>query len=311
MRLSLEPSPEEEKAAYAWIEADPRHAVAFARAEAAWDNADRLKGSGKDEIKAADASVKAARAARASSRQMLAMATAALLIFLVAAGVTIRTFNDITKYSTRIGEVKDVTLADGSRIHLNSGTSVEVRYTDHGRMVHILKGEACFDVAHDRSRPFDVEAESASIRALGTTFNVRMHPSMVELTVTEGTVQVRSGSAAQNHVSAGSAALIRPRAIVLTHPGKQIIDQRLAWRQRMVELDGETIEQAVAEFNRYRTQPLLIGDTRVSSLRIDGRFRTTEGREFLAALQVSLPIRAIKAPDGSIMLVYRDDPARR
>ena len=53
----------------------------------------------------------------------------------------------------------------------------------------------------------------------------------------------------------------------------------------MVELDGETVEQAADEFNRYRKAPILIGDTRVSALRIGGRFRTTDSQEFLSALR--------------------------
>ena len=77
---------------------------------------------------------------------------------------------------------------------------------------------------------------------------------------------------------------------------------------QMVELDGETIEQAASEFNRYRRAPILIGDARVSSLRVGGRFRVSDSKEFLSALQLSLPIRAVNGEDGSVMLLYRDEP---
>ena len=145
------------------------------------------------------------------------------------------------------------------------------------------------------------------IRAVGTAFNVRMRPSIIELTVTHGTVTVHSGDNVQRKVAEGSGAVIQPRSVALTHLGPKLINQRTAWREQMVELDGETIEQAASEFNRYRTAPILIGDTRVSSLRIGGRFRTTDSREFLAALQLSLPIRAVNGEDGSVMLLYRDE----
>ncbi len=148
----------------------------------------------------------------------------------------------------------------------------------------------------------------AVIRAVGTAFNVRLRPSMVELTVTQGTVTVHSGSKAAQQVNAGSGAVIQPRSISLTHLGSKLIGQRTAWREQMVELDGETIEQAASEFNRYRTAPILIGDTRVSSLRIGGRFRITDSREFLSALQLSLPIRVVDGQDGSVMLLYQDEP---
>lgn len=308
MRLNLDPDEAEREAICRWIDSNPAHAIAFARAEAAWECAERLKASAQDHPDLTDPQPVVIQPTGISNR-MLAAAMIAMFVFLAAVGVTIRTLNDVDKYSTEIGEVKDVVLDDGSRMHLNSGTTAEVRYTDTGRKVHIVRGEASFDVAHDKARPFDVEAQSAMIRAVGTAFNVRMRQTLVELTVTQGTVQVRSGPATPHRVGAGSGAVIRPRTILLTHLGKNVIDQRMAWREKMVELDGETIDQAVAEFNRYRTQPMLIGDARVSAMRIGGRFRTTDSKEFLAALQVSLPIRAVTGQDGSIMLLYRDDTA--
>lgn len=310
VRLSLDPSTEERDSIYRWIEACPSHAVAFARAEAAWDNAERLKAGPREDLSAAAfAHLPTPYVASAgSSHRVFAAAVFAVLLFITAAVVTVRTLNDVDKYNTAVGEVKDIALADGSKMHLNSGTLVEVRYTENGRRVRILTGEASFDIAHDKRRPFEVEAQSAVIRAMGTAFNVRLRQSLVELTVTRGTVQVRSGPATPHKVGAESGAVVRPRTIVLTHLGKAVVDQRMAWRERMVELDGETVDQAVAEFNRYRTQPVLIGDARVSSLRIDGRFRTTGCKEFLQALQTRLPVRAVTGQDGSIMLFYRDGP---
>ena len=103
--------------------------------------------------------------------------------------------------------------------------------------------------------------------------------------------------------------MIQPRSISLTRLGSKIVEQRTAWRDQMVELDGETVEQAADEFNRYRKAPILIGDTRVSALRIGGRFRTTDSQEFLSALQLTLPIRVVDGEDGSVMLLYRDNGA--
>ncbi|PZU59782.1 MAG: hypothetical protein DI547_04685 [Sphingobium sp.] len=317
VRLSLDPSDDERDSIYRWIDESPAHAVAFARAEATWCCAERLKAGTIEDTPPlpADPFIPPPQIADApengiSSSRLAAAAIVAFLLFMAAALVTVRTLSDVDKYTTDVGEVRDVELADGSRMHMNSGTTAEVRYTEHGRRVRILAGEASFDVAHDKARPFDVEAQSAVIRAVGTAFNVRMRQSIVELTVTQGTVQVRSGPATPHRVGAGSGAVIRPRTIALTRLGKAVIDQRMAWREQMVELDGETIEQAVAEFNRYRTQPMLIGDARVSGLRIGGRFRTTDSKEFLAALQMSLPVRAVTGEDESIMLLYRDDPGQ-
>ncbi|BBF70392.1 FecR family protein [Sphingomonas bisphenolicum] len=309
-RLNNAPTSEDEAEICAWIESDPRHAVAFARAEAAWEAAERLKSAAADITLPPLAAIVSEEQQRRLSRNIMIAAAVAVLFFLVAAIVTVRTFSGMDRYQTGIGEYRDIALDDGSTLHLNSDSEAEVRFTSNGRKVRIIKGEASFDVAHDRKRPFDVEARSAVIRAVGTAFNVRMRPSIVELTVTQGTVTVHSGGGTAQKVPAGSGAVIQPRTIALTHLGPKLIDQRTAWREQMVELDGETIEQATGEFNRYRAAPILIGDTRVSSLRIGGRFRTSDSREFLSALQLSLPIRAVHGEDGSVMLLYRDeDPA--
>jgi len=306
-RLYNDPSPEDEAHICAWVENDPRHAVAFARAEAAWEAAERLKSAAADVTLPPMAQIVSEEQQRRLSRNIMIAAAIAVLFFIVAAIVTVRTFSGVDRYQTGVGEMRDVALEDGSILHLNSDSEAEARFTANGRKVRIIKGEASFNIAHDDKRPFDVEVRSAAIRAVGTAFNVRMRPSVVELTVTHGAVTVHCSGGSAQKVAAGSGAVIQPRNIALTHLGPKLIDQRTAWREHMVELDGETVEQAASEFNRYRAAPILIGDTRVSALRIGGRFRTSDSGAFLAALQTSLPIRAVHGEDGSVMLLYRDD----
>lgn len=308
VRLNDAPTSENEAQLCAWIEADPRHAVAFARAEAAWEAAERLKSAAADITLPPLEQIVSEEQQRRLSRNIMIVAALAVVLFIIAAVVTIRTFSGVDRYETGVGEVRDIALQDGSILHLNSGSEAEVRFTDVGRKVRLLKGEASFDIAHDKKRPFDVEARSAVIRAVGTAFNLRLRPSVVELTVTKGAVTVHSGSASTEKVAMGGGAVIQANKVSLTDLGPKLVNQRTAWRDQMVELDGETIEQAANEFNRYRITPILIGDARVSSLRVGGRFRTKDSRDFLSALQVSLPVRVVQGEDGSVMLLYRDDP---
>ncbi|WP_062731280.1 FecR family protein [Sphingobium abikonense] len=308
-RLNSDPSPDDEAAICAWIEADPRHAVAFARAEAAWEASERLKSAAADITLPPIQQIISEADQRRLSRNIMVAAGVAILLFVFAAIVTVRTFSGVERYETGVGQMRDIALEDGSILHLNSDSEVEARFTSNGRKVRLMKGEASFEISHDPERPFDVEARAAVIRAVGTAFNVRMRPSLVELTVTHGQVSVHCGDSPLQKVAAGSGAVIQPRSISLTRLGSKIVEQRTAWRDQMVELDGETVEQAADEFNRYRKTPILIGDTRVSALRIGGRFRTTDSQEFLSALQLTLPIRVVDGEDGSVMLLYRDNGA--
>lgn len=308
-RLNSDPSPEDEARICAWVESDPRHAVAFARAEAAWEAAERLKSAAAFVTLPPMAEIVSEEKQRRLSRNIMIAAAVAILFFLIAAIVTIRTFNDVERYQTRIGEMRTVPLEDGSILRLNSDSEAEVRFSANGRKIRLVKGEATFAIVHDAKRPFDVEARSAAIRATGTAFNVRIRPSIIELTVMRGAVTVHCGRGKLHTVTAGSGAVIQPRAVTLTYLGPRLIDRRIAWHEKMISLNGETIEQAAGEFNRYRHAPILIGDSRVSALRIDGRYRTSDSKAFLSLLQDSLPVRAVHGEDGSVMLLYRDEDA--
>ena len=97
---------------------------------------------------------------------------------------------DVELYRTQVGERRVIALKDGSHVHLNTGSTIEVALKKDRRLVRLVKGEAMFEVAHDRQRPFLVDAGSAQMRAVGTAFNVRIRENIVELTVTEGSVAV-------------------------------------------------------------------------------------------------------------------------
>jgi transmembrane sensor len=166
-----------------------------------------------------------------------------------------------------------------------------------------------FDVAHDAERPFVVATEDTRIQAIGTAFNVRVRADTVELTVTEGVVAVSNHASEsgktdeQARVMAGKGAVIRSGTIAVTPLDDRMVEQRVAWRDGVISLDGNSIEQAVEEFNRYRPAPIIIGDTRIASLRVGGRFECDESDKFIAALQRSFSIRAIPNADKSVLLL--------
>jgi transmembrane sensor len=95
-------------------------------------------------------------------------------------------------YATEIGQQKSAALADGSQIMLNTNSQISVEYNEEFRDVHLVRGEALFTVAKDRSRPFRVYAGNRRIEALGTAFSVYLRGADVSVTVTEGHVSLAS-----------------------------------------------------------------------------------------------------------------------
>lgn len=277
----------------------------------AWETGERLRACPPPiEIESGDEpEAGAAARPRLSRRRILIGSAAATLVAAIGTAVW-RYAQDVELYRTRLGERRAVRLADGSRIHLNTASTVEVSLREDSRRVRLVKGEALFEVAHDPGRPFLVDAGAAKLRAVGTAFNVRIREAVVELTVTEGVVAVAENVAAvrrvdARHVAAGDGAVIRGGAVAPTILNPNLLRQRVAWQDGVIELDGETLSQAVDEFNRYRDRPIIVGDPRLANLRVGGRFEVDEAAKFLTAVEGSFPVQAITANDGSILLVMR------
>jgi len=279
--------------AMAWVALRPEHGVAFAKVEAGWEFAEGLS---------PEAPATPPWIGERIDRRIAISLIAATIIGIIFT-VTLQLHGSVDRYHTALGEDRSVRLADGSLIHLNTATSVEVALREDGRSVNLLRGEARFDVAHDARRPFHVTIGSATVRAVGTAFNIRLRSEMTELTVIEGVVAVRDGGSTPRRVAAGSGAAIRGGTVALTALRPASIQQRMAWERGRIELDGATLAQAVEDMNRYRAHPLILGDSKLAALHVGGSFHIRQSDDFVKALSASFGIRAIKGQDASIILM--------
>jgi transmembrane sensor len=151
-------------------------------------------------------------------------------------------------YGTVPGEVRSVSLRDGTQMAMNSNTALAVLYSPRSRDVYLVRGEASFKVAHDELRPFYVHAGKRVLKAVGTEFNVRvLAVDEVELTVIEGRVKVLPSTHStglheslpvahfarmETTVSAQESALVQSDAVSLRRLEPEELDERLAWHPR-------------------------------------------------------------------------------
>ena len=91
-------------------------------------------------------------------------------------------------YATAIGKQATIPLADGSSVHLNTNSQIRVDYTDGHRNIHLVQGQAHFDVAKNKALPFRVYAGKGRVQAVGTAFTVYLREQDVDVLVTEGKV---------------------------------------------------------------------------------------------------------------------------
>ncbi len=216
-------------------------------------------------------------------------------------------------YRTGPGGLSRIVLADGSLVTMNANTELRVHFTTARRTLTLLRGEAHFSVMHDTHRPFEVHARDRIVVAVGTAFDVRLDSGRdVEVTVTEGRVallqdadlQPRRRDFSLRTILAGQDALLTTKHVIVQRIGSTEIFRRLAWERRELSFNGQTLDQAVAEFGRYTNRRLVIDDPSIASLQVGGSFRALDVVSFTAALERAFAISSRVSADGTIHL-YR------
>jgi len=284
----------------AWLAADDRHLGAYLRLRAASRRLDRLGALKSDQPQTAPAPEPVRRAPLINRRLAAAIAAGAML----SGGVGLWASAQPRTYHTDVGEMRRVTLRDGSVLELNTDTVLKVAYTSEGRDVWLQRGEGNFIVAKDKLHPFVVHVGEATFTAVGTVFSVRAdQKGPVRLTVSEGVVSLKPSPPARPcYVAALQEAALKPRAAEPQVASLSFLDvnRRLAWTDGRIALAGETLGQAAEEFNRYNDRKLVVAPA-AASARVGGVFRTSEVETFARTAAASLHLAVRDEADGDIL----------
>lgn len=271
--------------------ADPDHRAAYAKVEDAWRAASALGGD--PDVERLLAAIPRRSRAKALGASL---ALAACLLAAVAIALIIRP----QTYATKVGEQRVAALVDGSSVRLDTASKVEVRYTAGERRVELVSGTALFEVAKDTSRPFVVEAGGATVRALGTRFEVRRDGGPVSVTLLKGSVEVRPATGEILwRLRPGEQLTLRGPA-----PAPQMVDTAAAtsWTSGRIVLRATPLDEAVREVNRYSRRKLVVASADASPLLVSGSFATGDVDAFAAAVSDLYGLRALAQADGSIVL---------
>lgn len=221
-------------------------------------------------------------------------AAAAGFMYLSAASV------ERNEWSTARGEIREITLSDGTEAVLGSDTHVEIAFRDNQRLFTIDRGQVFFDVAHDADRPFIAATGGRTVTALGTAFDVRSFQNDLTVTLVRGSVAVADRGA--------------PPDAVLT-PGQQYhsafgvtsvrdvdADAEVSWRTGVFDFDNVPLSEAVARFNRSASRSIVLADPSLGELRVSGVFRADDPAGFAAALAPAYPIRVLPQRSGDVLI---------
>lgn len=306
IRIDAGGSPDQWRKLDAWLAKSPRHRAEFLRLSTAWLRADQLRAlrplEGGIDLNVLIQSVQRARNAHKVRRPRWLQpqwAFGALAATLAAAVIGVGVWRalpyfDSRTYATQVGDVAHVVLNDGSRVDLNTDTRLHISYTPWRRKISLDKGEALFNVAQQRTRPFEVVAGATTVRALGTEFSVRLRDaSHVDVRVTEGRVSLNPPST--EVLGPGDTVAIADNLTVGRKVPVELLNKQQGWIEGRLFFSGETLSEAVAEFNRYNRRQLAIVDPRIATLSVSGTFVATEPERFVTALAPAFGVRALPA----------------
>lgn len=287
MRLhpAAEPGDAERRACLAWRASDPRH-------ELAWQRAQHIDGQFAD-IPSMLGKAALGRAPVRQRRQ--AITKLALLVAAAPAGMLAYRQLPVAAwqaaYRTATGERRSMQLADGSRVQMNTGTAFDVEYDDARRLLLLHEGELLVETARDPqalSRPLSIRTADGRVRALGTRFCVRCGDGWSEVAVFDGAVEAAAGGgvAVKRIIGAGEQVRFSAAGLGDTEP---LLAHRADWVDGILHADDQPLADFSAELARHR-RGWIRCDPAVAALRISGSFQLDDTDGVLQALAATLPV---------------------
>jgi len=299
-----------------WLRLSPLHIDEFLLASAMWSELDGLDNVTQVNIEQLIAeaqrpvvplNIRQDTISPSSFRGRWLVGIAATLLVSVAVLFSIQ--SDNTHFSTAVGEQLTFNLSDGSIVQLNTDSEIETMITENKREIKLLRGEAMFTVAKDASRPFKVISNSIIIQALGTQFNVYQRNNSTSVAVIEGRVSVLSKDTVKAlETNTNVIANTFDKGVVFT-AGEEVIalqsgkitridtpniEKSVAWQNRRLVFQRDTLATITAEFNRYNQRKLIILNDEIRSRTLTATFNADDPESLASFLERDDSIEVIR-----------------
>ena len=298
-------SPDVERAFAVWLDADRLHRIAYAQAERHWQDSSSLADS---DVGRTRKLVRAPFLMRHSTH--VAAASLGVVVLLGIGGVGLLRYGSplelvspaqAATYETALGEIRTISLADGSQLTLDTATRVRVTLSASERKVSLERGRARFRVTPDGKRRFTVTVPGGTVVARSTLFDVSVERGSPVVAVIEGRVDLTSTSDAASHpartlaagqtADLGNADAPRPTSSAETQ-----------WVSGMLALDGGPLGEAVAAINRYNRIQIRLAEPELARLSVTGAFQVRNPDAFARAVAATFGLGIDRTDPGVILL---------
>jgi len=227
-------------------------------------------------------------------RSWFAIAASAILVFVT----QLYLFNHVDEksYVSKVGEYKEFTLDDGSKVALNAQTKFKTSFSRNKRLLVLEQGDAHFIVARDPQRPFIVTYNQHTFTALGTAFSITTRPQL-SILVTEHNVAVKTEK---------NNAIVNEAEALIYHNNWQSLPlikakQKMAWQQGKIVFDQEPLHQVLAQLTPYLKKPIQLINLSVRNEAVTGNFELAQAEQALNMIALGLDLK-IRNSDNKIML---------
>lgn len=282
-----------------WLAQSPAHLIAHARLNSAWAYADRL------------AALRNSPADTKSKRRILPVVVRVAAALSVAAIVSVIVLSSSLLvagqhiYTTAVGGHQSITLADGSRIELNTDTSLRTAVAADHRTVWLDRGEAYFQIKHAAARPFVVMAGDRRITDLGTEFSIRRDANRLEVALVSG----RAWFDQADGQARAPSMLLTPGDVVVTAAGKMTVSKEttralsneLGWRRGVLVFNRTELAEVAAEFNRYNRHKLVVADPGVARITVGGTFEINNVGAFADVAKEDIGLHVEQRGDETVI----------
>ncbi|MCF8707565.1 FecR family protein [Sphingobium sp. TKS] len=292
-----------------WLGADDLHRMAYSHIAETYSLGKNLNPTKIEFLVQAEEETKARRLRRLAAMVGLAMVVMTPLIYLMRPTTIAErgTAAPPSQFSTRIGEIRSVDLADGSIVTLDTNTYLDVVFGRDRRELWLKKGRARFNVAHD-GRTFVVHAGAGTVVAHGTVFDVRVDGARAMVRLIQGAIDVHVPGKVQSEgvihraLPGQAVAFDDSHGVVAVAPSQETEIVQTTWPDALLDFDGATLGEMAAEANRYSDERLIIADPALATRRVSGTFRVGDPERLADRLAILLDARVGRTPDGDITL---------
>ncbi|WP_281360058.1 FecR family protein [Caulobacter soli] len=303
-------SPRDLNAFEAWLNVDPRHLEDYSALKATVRESQALRAEFVGDLNLIPRTAKARRRPRAIwlAPVVGGLAAAALVMVVWPAGDPMA---GATTYQTAVGEIREIVLTDGSRVTLDTATTLRARLDGPVRRIALDKGTAYFAVAHDKTHPFQVALADRQVIVTGTHFTTGVRDGQAQVTVLEGSVAVSRVHPDQTD-ALRDATRLKPGDQVSYRAGAPLMRearvdpaQAAAWREHRLIFQDVALTEVVAELSRYTATRIRIADPALGRRRVTAIFPLDGADSVIARADRLLPISVTRTGPGEVTVQAR------